>query len=170
MTAADSRASLLPSLSQYEVDFVILRVGVDVPVGIDPFLLYKSRNPQYRELHGLIIDTFNAGIGAVRRDALTEARRIFDFPEVSAIGLGYTKESKKGSGIGTYLAGLIIDTLVGSPSLQQRGVRHVEEMQLVSAGIGPDRWDPHSPTVRDRIRQNRARRWFAGIVTFDAHA
>lgn len=139
MNDPDPRASLLPNVSQYEVDFVIPRIGIDVPVGIDPFLLYKSRDPDYRRLHQLLLDTFNAGLDALRRNDTAEARRIFDFPEVSAIGLGYTQNSRRGSGVGSHLAELIIETLLGSPSLQERGIRHVEEMQLFSAGIGPDR-------------------------------
>jgi hypothetical protein len=139
MSVPNFRAPLLSGVSQYDVDFVIPRIGVDVPVGIDPFLLYKSRDPQYRELHRRLLDTFNAGIVAVKRANLDEAARILDFPEVSAIGLGYTQKSKRGSGVGTYLSSLIIETVSGSPSLQERGIRHVEEMQLVSAGIGPDR-------------------------------
>ncbi|HEY6181750.1 MAG TPA: hypothetical protein VIW67_05855, partial [Terriglobales bacterium] len=139
MTTSDPDAPLLPGVSQYDVDFVIPRAGVDVPVGIDPFLLYKSRDPDYRQLHEELLNAFNAGIAAIKRRDEAEAVRIFDFPEVSAIGLGYTQRSKRGSGLGTHLSGLIIETLVGSPDLQQRGVRHIEEMQLVSAGIGPDR-------------------------------
>ena len=108
MNADDPRAPLLPGVSQYEVDFVIPRIGVDVPVGIDPFLLYKSRDAEYRNLHSLLIATFNAGVNAVRHGALTDASRIFDFPEVSAIGLGYTRTSKRGSGLGSYLSGLIV--------------------------------------------------------------
>lgn len=139
MSAANPRASLLPNLSQYQVDFVIPRIGIDLPLGIDPFLLFKSRDEEYRHLHEVILDTFNAGIKAIREGNPDEARRLFDFPEVSAIGLGYTQGGKRGSGVGSYLAGLIIDTLEASPALQERGVRHVEEMQLLSAGIGPDR-------------------------------
>lgn len=135
----DPRAPLLSGISQYDVDFVIPRIGVDVPVGIDPFLLYKSRDPDYRQLHAQLLDVFNAGIAAVKRGATGEASRILDFPEVSPIGLGYTQGGKRGSGVGTHLSALIVETLLGSPELQQRGVRHVEEMQLVSAGIGPDR-------------------------------
>ncbi len=138
-TPADPRAPLLVGVSQYDVDFVIPRTGVDVPVGIDPFLLYKSRDTEYRQLHEQLLRAFNAGIAAVKRGHVPEATRILDFPEVSAIGLGYTQRSKRGSGVGTHLSGLIIETLVGSPNLQERGVRHVEEMQLLSAGIGPDR-------------------------------
>lgn len=86
-----------------------------------------------------MIEAFNAGLAAIRRNTVAEAERIFDFPEVSAIGLGYTQGSKRGSGVGTHLTDLVIETLAGSPALQERGIRHVEEMQLVSAGIGPDR-------------------------------
>jgi hypothetical protein len=139
MNSSDPRAPLLTGVSQYDVDFVIPRVGIDVPVGIDPFLLYKSRDAEYRRLHDLLLEVFNSGITAVRRGRLEEAARILDFPEVSAIGLGYTQRSKRGSGVGSYLTGLIIETVVGSPGLQTRGIRHVEEMQLLSAGIGPDR-------------------------------
>jgi hypothetical protein len=139
MNALDSRAPLLTGVSQYDVDFVIPRVGIDVPVGIDPFLLYKSRDPDYRELHKSLVDVFNTGIEMVKRGLVDRARKLLDFPEVSAIGMGYTKRGKRGSGVGTHLAGLIVETLLHSPSLQERGIRHVEEMQLVSAGIGPDR-------------------------------
>ena len=34
---------------------------------------------------------------------------------------------------------MIIETLSDSPALLERGVRHIEELQLVSLGIGPDR-------------------------------
>jgi hypothetical protein len=151
MNAAGGRAPLLLGVSQYEVDFVIPRVGIDVPVGIDPFLLYKSRDPEFRKLHGILIGAFEAGIDAVRRHDVRGACRILDFPEVSAIGLGYTQNSKRGSGVGTHLTELIVETLVGSPSLQQRGVRHVEEMQLVSAGIGPDRISDIAANVLKRF-------------------
>src|SRR5580693_2911448 len=122
MSSTDPRAPLLMGVSQYDVDFVIPRVGIDVPVGIDPFLLYKSRDPEFRKLHGILIGAFEAGIDAVRRHDVRGACRILDFPEVSAIGLGYTQNSKRGSGVGTHLTELIVETLVGSPSLQQRGV------------------------------------------------
>src|SRR6266851_5110209 len=139
MTSSDSHAPLIRGVSQYDVDFVIPRKGVDIPLGIDPFLLFKSRDPEYRNLHGVVLNVFNAGVQAVRLGRLDDARRILTFPEVPEIGLGYARTSRRGSGVGTHLTELIIDTLVGSPQLQERGVRHIEEMQLLSAGIGPDR-------------------------------
>lgn len=139
MSSLEPRSPLLPGISQYEVDFVIPRVGIDLPLGIDPFLLFKSRDREYALLHKLVLDAFNAGINALRRGENAKASRIFDFPEVPEIGFGYTKSGKRGSGVGTFLSGLIIETIAGSPGLQERGVKHVEEMQLRSAGIGPDR-------------------------------
>ena len=139
MRSDNPKAPLISGISQYEVDFVIPRIGIDLPLGIDPFLLFKSRDSDYRQLHNILLSTFNAGINAVRTGAFSEAARIFDFPEVPAIGLGYTRNSKRGSGVGTQLRQLIIETVTGSPSLQARGIRHVEEMQLLSAGVGPDR-------------------------------
>lgn len=150
MTAA-GRAPLISNVSQYDVDFVIPRLGVDLPLGIDPFLLFKSRDPEYRSLHATLIRAFNAGVEAVRRGALNEATRIFDFPEVSAVGLGYTRDGKRGSGVGSHMCRLIIETLVNSPQLQERGIRHVEEMQLVSAGIGPDRVSDIASNVLKRF-------------------
>ena len=41
MNPADPRASLLPNLSQYQVDFVI-PMRIDLPLGIDPFLLLEE--------------------------------------------------------------------------------------------------------------------------------
>jgi hypothetical protein len=151
MSATGAQSPLLPGVSQYEVDFVIPRIGIDLPLGIDPFLLFKSRDPGYRRLHDLVLEVFNIGISALRKGALADASRMFDFPEVSEIGLGYTRSGKLGSGVGSYLSGLIVETLVGSPSLQERGIKHVEEMQLVSAGIGPDRVSDIAANVLKRF-------------------
>jgi hypothetical protein len=95
-----SGALLLPHVSQFDVDFVIPRVGVDIPVWLDPFLLYKSRDPQFRHLHEQIVTTFNRGLEAVKAGALDDAYRILDFPEEAAVGFGYTKKGKAGSGVG----------------------------------------------------------------------
>jgi hypothetical protein len=130
---------LIKGVSQYEVDFVIPRAGVDLPLGIDPFLLYKSRDPIFGRLHGLILKVINSGVDAVREGDVEQARALFRFPEVSAIGMGYSESSKRGSGVGEFTTELVIETLQDSLQLQKRGIRHVEELQLLSVGIGPDR-------------------------------
>jgi hypothetical protein len=130
---------LLPGVSQYEVDFVIPRLGVDVPVGIDPFLLFKSRDPEFQRLHDRIMDVFRSGVECIKSGREQDARAILRFPEVAEVGLGYTRQGKRGSGVGSFLSELILKTLRDSPAMLDRGVRHVEELQLISMGIGPDR-------------------------------
>jgi hypothetical protein len=130
---------LIEGVSQFEVDFVIPRLGTDVPVGIDPFLLFKSHNPEFQTLHNQVLEVFRFGIDLIKNERHDEVRELFEFPEVSEIGLGYTREGKRGSGVGTFLSELIVDTLRDSPAMVERGVRHIEELQLISMGIGPDR-------------------------------
>lgn len=139
MAKSESRVPLLKGISQFDVDFVIPVIGADVPLGIDPFLLFKSRDPHSRALHDVLVDAFNAGIAAVRAGEIHEANRLFDLPEVTAIGLGYAKSGRRGSGIGPVLSSLIVETVRASPGLQERGIRHIEEMQLISVGVGADR-------------------------------
>jgi hypothetical protein len=137
--SAEPNTPLLREVSQYEVDFVIPRLGMDLPLGIDPFLMFKSRDETLQQLHSILLDTFNHGVQLVHQGKLEDARKLLDFPEVQDIGLGYTRKGKRGVGVGNYLTELIIETLLGSPALCERGVKHIEEMQLVSVGIGPDR-------------------------------
>ena len=137
--SSNPRESILPDVSQFEVDFVIPRQGVDIPLGIDPFLLYKSRDATFAAMHGRILEAFNRGVAQVGRGATDSARETFTYPEVPEIGLGFSQHGKRGSGLGEYLRELIVETLVDSPLLVERSIHHIEEMQLVSAGIGADR-------------------------------
>jgi hypothetical protein len=129
----------LISLSQQEVDFLIPNLEKDVPLAIDPFLLYKSKNQEFRLLHSKILEVFNEGIRRFSTGDAKSTDEIIDFPEVKEIGLGYGKNTRSGSGLGNYLNQLLIDTLKSSPDLLKRGVKHIEEMQLLSLGIGADR-------------------------------
>lgn len=131
--------TLFPHLRQLEVDFVIPRKVEDLPLCIDPFLLYKSRDPELRSLHDHVMRHFGAGVAAIRSGNIGEAKRILDFPEVPEVGFGYGSKNKRGSGLGTTLQKLLIDSLTLSPAILARGIRHIEEMQLISPGIGPDR-------------------------------
>lgn len=130
---------LFPHLKQLEVDFVIPLRNGDLPLCIDPFLLYKSRDPELRLLHTRIVNHFVSGMTALIEGDQDEAEHIFTFPEVPEVGLGYGASDKRGSGLGGVLRGLLIETLKASPAILERGIRHVEEMQLLSPGIGPDR-------------------------------
>ncbi len=118
---------------------MIPRHGTDINLGIDPFLLFKSRDPRIKGFHTRMVAEFNRGIGLIRDGKLDEAEYLFTVPEPIEIGLGYGEGSRKGSGIGKFLSNCILDAIQSSPHLQTGGIRHIEELQLYSVGIGPDR-------------------------------
>lgn len=127
------------NISQSEADFVIPDLEQDRRLCIDPFLLYKSRDPNLRDLHNSLIEVFNIAFQSFKTGNDAELNRLINFPEVSEIGFGYSEGTVDGSGMGEYLNTLVTQTLVNSPELVERGIKHIEELQLVSLGIGPDR-------------------------------
>ncbi len=108
------------TFTQSEVDFVIPRLDQDLPLCIDPFLLYKSRDETLHRLHGQLLTLFNNSVVLFREGKRKEMNEIIDFPEVNEIGFGYSEDSVKGSGLGSYLNKLLADTLVASEPLQER--------------------------------------------------
>jgi len=140
---ADKRI-LLPdafglSLSQAEVDFVIPDLANDIPVCIDPFLLYKSPDETLRGLHGRLLGIFERGFALHDAGDRAGLDGLINFPEVNAIGFGYTAAGTGGSGLGWHLNQLLADLLESSDEVRARGLRHIEELQLLSVGVGPDR-------------------------------
>jgi hypothetical protein len=127
------------ALSQAEVDFVIPDLAVDIPVCIDPFLLYKSRDESLRLLHEGLLAVFRHAFSLYEASDRKSLDRLIDFPEVNAIGFGYTRGGIHGSGLGWHLNQLVVDLLQSSEEVRARGLRHVEELQLLSVGVGPDR-------------------------------
>jgi hypothetical protein len=93
-------SNVFPQLRQLEVDFVIPRLVGDLPLCVDPFLLFKSRDPELRLLHASIVEHFADGVNAIAKDNESEAKYILDFPEVEEIGFGYGTSGKRGSGLG----------------------------------------------------------------------
>ena len=80
-------ALLIRDVSQFDVDFVVPRIGTDLPLGIDPFLLYKSRDVVMRSLHKQMLDLFNMGLTLIHKGQRQRAHGLFSFPEVSEIGV-----------------------------------------------------------------------------------
>jgi hypothetical protein len=126
-------------ITQAEADFVLPDLAADIPVCIDPFLLYKSRDPFLRDLHGRVLGVFERAFALHAAGDRAGLDRLIDFPEVNAIGFGYTKGRIAGSGLGLQLNTLVADLLRESEAIQERGLRHVEELQLLSVGVGADR-------------------------------
>ncbi|HEY9288812.1 MAG TPA: hypothetical protein VIT43_12405, partial [Candidatus Dormibacteraeota bacterium] len=127
------------SLNQRDVDFVIPRLDTDLPLCIDPFLLYKSRRSELKAAHDLLLSLFAEAFQAFQIGDQRRVRELIDFPEAVEIRFGYARVSARGRGLGDVLGGLLIDTLQQSPALVARGLRHVEELQLFSLNIAEDR-------------------------------
>lgn len=127
------------SFTQSEVDFVVPDLAADLPLCIDPFLLYKSKDPALRGLHDRLLGIFDLAIRLYREGRRDELDYLIDFPEVDEIGFGYTEGGIGGRGLGTRLNALLAELLAGSEALQERGIRHVEELQLLSIGVSHDR-------------------------------
>jgi hypothetical protein len=126
-------------IRQEDVDFVMPDVDVDRRLGIDPFLLYRSSRIDFRQAHEQLLRFFNFVFNQIKEGNLSEAERLLLCPEPREVGLGYSRRGTRGSGIGPELAREIAYTFNNSPSLLARGVRHIEELQLICPGIGPDR-------------------------------
>ncbi|MDX6577823.1 MAG: hypothetical protein QOE96_3776 [Blastocatellia bacterium] len=126
-------------IRQEDVDFVMPDVDDDRRLGIDPFLLYRSSRADFHRAHDQLLTFFNFVLRQIREGNLSEAERLLLCPEPGEVGLGYSKHGTRGSGIGPELAREIAHTFHNSPSLLSRGLRHIEELQLICPGVGPDR-------------------------------
>lgn len=126
-------------LAQSEVDFVVPDLATDLPICIDPFLLFKSRDASLRQFHEQLVGLFTFAFELHGRGDRETLDRLISFPEVNEIGFGYSNAAIRGSGLGWHLSQLLIDLLEASEEVRIRGLRHIEELQLLSVGVGPDR-------------------------------
>lgn len=126
--------------SQDDVDFVIPRVREDIPLYIDPFLLWNSSKPQYRDLHQRLVNFFQLLSFHIRSGDIDAASELLaGCEEERALGLGYAAGSKEGTSIGPKLIAEIIRMHVDVPQLRSGNFRHIEELQLVVPGLAEDR-------------------------------
>jgi len=116
----------------------------DLPLFIDPFLLFNSKKPEYRALHDGMIRYLRflrdkASVG-IPEDGLIEAW--FTFHEVRQNWLGFSKNGNTGSGLGTDFARALCANLntvfrsFGNETVTRGS--HLEKLTLIRAGVGKD--------------------------------
>ncbi len=126
-------------LSQAETDFAIPFLDEDIPLYVDPFLLWRSPSQQDQMFHTGLINAFNhLGSLAAAGQTAQAANNLIIASECDEVGLG-TSASKKGKRIGRDKAEEIISLFSKLPNVRQSGFRHFEEIQLFVAGISKDR-------------------------------
>lgn len=126
-------------ITQEEVDFAIPFVDEDIPLYVDPFLLWKSPSMQDNSLHLLITNSFNHLGYLVSKGKENEAiELLIKSSECDEVGLGNSK-TKTGKRIGNKLANRILSQFTSIPQLQKSGFVHFEEIQLLVDNFSKDR-------------------------------
>jgi len=127
------------SFTQSEVDFAIPFLDEDIPLFVDPFLLWKSPSLQDNSLHTSLINCFNNIVSLANQNKEEIVNRILrDCSECEEAGLGFS-ETKKGLKIGKHIIENIIKLFKDIPQIRKNGLIHFEEIQLYIEGMGPDR-------------------------------
>jgi hypothetical protein len=115
----------------------------DLPLFIDPFLLFNSNKPEYQKLHDDIIEYV-----VFLRDRAVETvepgllKAWFTFPEVRQTWLGFSKVGNAGSGLGAKFAASLAKNLnmvvsdFGKESVTHGS--HLEKLCLIENGVGRD--------------------------------
>lgn len=113
----------------------------DLPLFIDPFLLFNSEEPLYIQLHNGIIRylDFLRAKSAGRHVNAGLLKAWYMFTEVKQTWLGFTNKGNRGSGLGENFAVTLdanLERLFGDNGITR--ARHLEKLCLISEGVGRD--------------------------------
>lgn len=116
----------------------------DLPLFIDPFLLFNSDKQEYKDLHDSIIKYIRflrdlSGNGQISQGHL---KHLFVFKEVKQNWLGYSMVGNNGSGLGPKFAKAMNENLstifsnFGNEQITKGS--HLEKLCLIKEGVGKD--------------------------------
>jgi len=116
----------------------------DVPLFVDPFLLFHSANPKYRALHDEVIRYLAFLRDKAAASVLPQGhlRGWYMFPEVRQTWLGFSRLGNAGSGLGEDFARSlhrnlqVLFTSFGSETVTSG--THLEKLCLIKDGVGRD--------------------------------
>lgn len=127
------------SKSQADLDFAIQFFDEDIPLYVDPFLLWKSPSQQDNALHTTITNSFNHLNYLIKKKREDEALSLLiSISECPEVGLGVSK-IRKGTKISAKQAQDILNLFKDIPEYSQFGFTHFEIIQLYISGISKDR-------------------------------
>lgn len=126
-------------LGQEDVDFAIPFLDEDIPLCLDPFLLWKSPSMQDNALHGAMLEAFNhLGYLVNKGDAAKATEILIRASECSEAGLGFSG-TRQGHRLGANAAEQVLSLFRLIPQVRDHGFTHIEEAQLYIDQIGKDR-------------------------------
>lgn len=115
----------------------------DLPLFIDPFLLFQSDKPHYQALHDEIISYLrflrDKTVAGQVNDGLLKSW--FHFKEVDETWLGFTESGNRGSGLGMGFAKALranFGALFGDGEPKVTKSHHLEKLSLIADGVGRD--------------------------------
>ena len=116
----------------------------DLPLFIDPFLLFNSKNETYQQLHDRIISymRFLKEVSLAGELPIPLMREWFTFPEVKQNWLGFSIAGNEGRGLGMDFARALYRNLrnvfsdFGNEVVTRSS--HLEKLCLISDGVGRD--------------------------------
>jgi hypothetical protein len=116
-------------------------IDADLPLFIDPFLLFASEKQEYLDLHAKIVNH----LINLRKLAIENPNtdlKLFQFPEIKQNWLGLCKWGNSGKGLGPKFAKDVIKAFNGFYSNfgdeKVTSSSHIEKLTLVGSGIGRD--------------------------------
>lgn len=115
----------------------------DLPLFIDPFLLYASDKQEYKDLHQEIVN-YLIFLREKAKSPISSAEiaRWYRFPEVKQNWLGYSECGNSGSGLGSdfgkHMSGAMQSVFanLGNESISESS--HLEKISLFRMGVGRD--------------------------------
>lgn len=124
---------------QTELSFAIPNFEEDVPLYLDPFLLWASPSQQDQALHTSLINAFNH-LGHAYRSGDEQAAidTLIRASECDEVGLG-SSAKRAGKRIGKKKAIEVLELFKRVPQYERNGFRHFEEIQFFVDGISKDR-------------------------------
>jgi len=127
------------ALAQSDANFAIPFLDEDIPLYVDPFLLWRSPSQQDQMFHTGLINAFNhLGYLAKHGKEKEAVANLIAASECDEVGLGVSAR-RKGKRIGVDKAEEVISLFRRVPHYESRGFRHFEEIQFYVEGISRDR-------------------------------
>lgn len=127
------------STAQADLDFAIPFLDEDIPLYVDPFLLWKSPSEQDQALHTAVTNSFNHLNYLLRHSKEADARETLILAsECAEVGLGHSRK-RRGNRIGSDKADEILSLFQQIDHYCEHGFTHFEEIQLYVKDIAKDR-------------------------------
>ena len=126
-------------LPQAQTDFAIPFLDEDIPLYVDPFLLWRSPSQQDQALHTALINSFNhLGYLAKQGRKQDAIHLLVALSECDEVGLGLSRR-REGHRVGAPTAEKILRLFHDIPQYYNSGFVHFEEIQFFVDHIAKDR-------------------------------